>query len=358
MHKRGEKSILVDGREFVTGRRTGIGRFLEGLLLAIGAYHPEWKLKVLLREGCELPRSLDGVESIHLGSSGELAFNRECSLLSKKADLFLSPYPKLPLSRLYCSTIHTVHDVFYLTHSTYRSNWLRTMVARWLLKRSVANASLTWFVSHASQQACEALVGPAEHPVVRYSPIEACFSPGASEQGEATSDYFLCVGNGMPHKNVEVLLKAIEGTALKLKCVGVSEQAEQRIIASCPDVRNQIQFLRGVGDAELIELYRDATALLLPSFEEGYGFPPLEAMACGTPAIVSDIPVLRESTGGKAIFCSPHDSEVWQQAMLRMQDPAEREARRQEALAWIPCRQGQAGWQDHLSDMATLMESN
>ncbi|MFC1542422.1 glycosyltransferase family 4 protein [Pseudomonadota bacterium] len=358
MRKAGDKSILVDGREFVIGRRTGIGRFLEGLLLAMGAYHPEWKLKVLLREGCELPHALKGVESVHLGSSGELAFGRECSLLSTNADLFLSPYPKLPLRRLYCSTLHTVHDVFYLTHSTNRSNWLRTMVARWLLKRSTANASLTWFVSRASQQACEALVGPTEHSAVRYSPIEACFSPGDSEQEESTSDNFLCVGNGMPHKNVEVLLKAIEGTTLKLKCVGVSKQGEQRIIASCPEVRNQVQFLRGVDDAELIKHYRNATALLLPSFEEGYGFPPLEAMACGTPAIVSDIPALRESTGGRAIFCSPHDSGAWQRAMLRMQEPAGREAKRQEALAWIPCRQGQAGWQDHLSDMAALMESN
>ncbi|HKI60086.1 MAG TPA: glycosyltransferase family 1 protein [Mariprofundaceae bacterium] len=358
MRKRGEKILLVDGREFVAGHRTGIGRFLEGLLLAIGSYHPEWKLKVLLREGCELPRSLEGVESIHLSAAGEVAFGRECSLLSTNADLFLSPYPKLPLSRLYCPTIHTVHDVFYLTHPTYRSNGLRTMVARWLLKRSIAKASLTWFVSHASQQACEALVGPTEHPAVRYSPIEPCFSPSASEQEESTSDTFLCVGNGMPHKNVELLLKAIEGTTLKLKCVGVSEQAEQRIVGSCPEVRDQVEFLRGVDDAELIKLYRDATALLLPSFEEGYGFPPLEAMACGTPAIVSDIPVLRESTGGKAIFCSPHDSEAWQRAMLRMQEPAHREAKRQEALAWIPCRQGQTGWQDHLSDMATLMESN
>lgn len=355
MNRKCERILLVDGREFISRRRTGIGRFLEGLLHAIGDYHPEWQLQVLLADGCELPTSLQKVEMIQMGSVGELAFSRKCSLLSKNADLFLSPYPKLPVTHLQCPSIHTVHDVFYLTHAAYRRNGLRTMIAKWLLRRSLSTASLTWFVSQASRQACEKLMGPTKNSTVRYSPVESHFSPSDSRVDVTAENYFLCVGNGLPHKNVEVLLRAIAGTELQLKCVGVGEKAEKRIVDASPNVKEQVEFLRGVDDSALIDIYRGACALVLPSIEEGYGFPPLEAMACGTPAIVSDIPVLRESTGDKAIYCPPHDSAVWQQAMLMMQNPEKREDYRQQALEWIPCRQGREGWQKHLDDMASLM---
>jgi len=355
MNERGSVSVLIDGREFVAGRRTGIGRFLEGLLHAAVEAHGDWKLVILMTEDCSLPSSLaEKVDSIWV-DSGELVFGRKCSQLSESADLFVSPYPKLPVQRLLCPAIHTVHDVFYLTHATYRKQRARTVMAKWLLKRSMAKASLTWFVSKASQQACEELVGDAINSAVRYSPVEASFTPIDPSDKSPSLDYFLCVGNGMPHKNVEVLMQAIAGTALRLKCVGVSEQARERIVASSPDVKGQVEFLQGVGDSHLIELYRNAIALLLPSLEEGYGFPPLEAMACGTPAIVSDIPVLRESTGDKASYCSPHDAEAWQREMLKMQQPEQHETLRQQALLWVRSRQGKRGWREHLNDMASLM---
>lgn len=345
-------SILVDGREFVSGRRTGIGRFLEGLLLAAHEKHPDWRLTVAMHKQCVLPASLDGkVTELYLPHVPELFW----PTLAKEQDLFLSPYPKLPWLHLPCPTVHTVHDVFYLTHPACRRNRLRTMVGRWILRRSVSKAALTWFVSHASQQACELLVGPVRDAVVRYSPVESCFSPPDETELKRQPDFFLCVGNGMPHKNVEVLLQALRGTGLLLKCVGIGEEARARIIASCPDVVGQVEFLTGVDDVRLIELYHNAVALLMPSVEEGYGFPPLEAMACGTPAIVSDIPVLRESTGEMALYCSPHDADAWRHTMALMLDESVRERHRQSMMQWVQCRQGEAGWHKHIEDMETVM---
>jgi glycosyltransferase involved in cell wall biosynthesis len=355
MGSNAKRTLLVDGREFVSGRRTGIGRFLEGLLRAVRSLNPEWQLEVLLDRGCELPLSLKGVKTITAEGAGEFAFSRQCVKLSRSADLYISPYPKLPLLSLYCPMIHTVHDVFYLTHGTYRRKRLRTMVAKWRLNRSLSRATLTWFVSAESKRACEDLVGPVEHAAIRYSPVESGFSPVSPES--SSLEYFLCVGNGMPHKNVEILLRAIRGTDLKLKCVGISEEAKRRMMAQFSDVGEQVQFLRGVDDTKLIELYRNAIALLLPSLEEGYGFPPLEAMACGTPAIVSDIPVLRESTGGEAVYCHPHDADMWLRAMLEIQDEEVREGYRLRMLNWVQGRQGEKGWQKHLDDMRSLMES-
>jgi glycosyltransferase involved in cell wall biosynthesis len=70
-----------------------------------------------------------------------------------------------------------------------------------------------------------------------------------------------------------------------------------------------------VDDADLVALLTGAAALAFPSRAEGFGLPPLEAVACGTPAVVSDLPVLRESAGGSATFVPPGDAEAWTDAL-------------------------------------------
>ena len=348
-------NILIDGREFVAGKRTGIGRFLEGLLLAMVELHPNWKLSVALDDEGALPHLLSGkVECISLPKWPELSWPK----IAAGFDLFFSPYPKLPLRNLPCPAINTVHDVFYLTHATYQQQHLRTMLGKWVLRRSVARANLTWFVSSASQQACEALIGPVTPAKVRYSPVEACFSPSLEQEVVADSAYFLCVGNGLPHKNLEVIFKAVQGTEVHVKCVGVAVGAKYRLQQQFPELEINIEFVKGVSDDKLVELYQHATALLLPSLEEGYGFPPLEAMACGTPSIVSDIPVLRESTGGKALYCPPQESEAWMKCMQMMLDADVRQDFSQSGLSWVKSRQGVDGWAKHVSDFEVILGTN
>src|SRR4029078_9178239 len=81
-----------------------------------------------------------------------------------------------------------------------------------------------------------------------------------------------------------------------------------------------IEIRRDVGDAELNALYRGATALILPSLYEGFGFTSLEAMARGCPVVASDIPALREVSGEGAMLVPPTDSgacaEVIREAVI------------------------------------------
>jgi glycosyltransferase involved in cell wall biosynthesis len=348
-------SVVVDGREFVTGRRTGIGRFLEGLLLAVTEMHPEWQLRVLLGPECVLPESMHGkAEELRMGHSGEMLFERVCSRLSGSADLFVSPYPKLPLARMHCPVIHTVHDVLYLTHEVYRGNRLKCWLAKLRLRLALNRADLTWFDSNQTRHECEQLFGEISHAKVRYPAIESSFVEHGDGR-EVKRDCFLYVGNGLPHKNLDVLLRALEGMEGMLKCVGVKQEFADAMLATHPGIRGKVEFLQHVDDAALVSLYRSALALLLPSTAEGYGYPPLEALACGTPAIVADIPVLRETTGGFAIYCQPDDVHGWQTVMRQIQRGIHDDALGEPVATWIAERQGSQGWRHHVRDMEAVM---
>jgi len=342
--------LLVDGREFVAGRRTGIGRFLEGLLLALHSVHPGWHVTVAMRKDCVLPLSLrDKVSELYIPHAVELFWPS----LARGYQLFLSPYPKLPWRQLSCPAIHTVHDVLYLTHPAYRGNRLRVWAGKMRLTHAFRRAALTWFDSTASGEACRPFSGDLVDTVVRYPAVDAMFTLQTGKK-EAGNPYFLFVGNGLPHKNLFLLLEAMDDVDARLVCVGVRHA--ERMLAHCRDkTRDRIEFRQGVDDAGLLTLYRHAVALLLPSTAEGYGYPPLEAMACGTPAIVSDIPVLRETTGGAAMTCPADDVAAWRRALQAMLDDSTRKTWSSKGLEWADHLHAPEGWQRHIEDMERLV---
>ncbi|MDQ7011242.1 MAG: glycosyltransferase family 1 protein, partial [Mariprofundaceae bacterium] len=331
---------------------TGIGRFLEGLLLAIAGTHPDWRLHVAMSKQCALPSSLQGkVQILYLPHASELFWPG----LAREHDIFISPYPKLPWHPLSCPAIHTVHDVLYLEHPAYRGNRLRIAAARVRLRRALKQADLTWFDSDISREACTRLVGRPRDARIRYPAVEEMFSPGEPVWAR-DEPYFLYVGNGLPHKNLPAILRAIEHVPAFLLCAGVRDAMADKMKTRFPEAMEKTRLLSHVPDEELVRLYRGATALLLPSTTEGYGYPPLEAMACGTPAIVADIPVLRETMCEQATYCSPHAVEDWVGAMRQMMDPEHRRKRSRQGLEWIGARQGHDGWQAHIRDIEQLLE--
>ncbi len=339
--------VMVDGREFVFGRRTGIGRFLEGLLLALANQHPDWLLQVILDEPNALPISL---QDKVVAQQAPKHLEWHWPALTKGFDLFLSPYPKRPLRMLPCPSIHTIHDVFYLTHPAYQGNSLRRMAGLWRLKQAVSSASLTWFDSKVSQDETEKLVGDITHDTaIRFPAIEASFKP---DRRVKKKDFFLFVGNGLPHKNVQILLGAMKGTDIHLKCVGIRQDVADKLLHMFQPEEGQVEFLQDVDDVALLKLYRQSKALLQPSTAEGYGYPPLEAFACGTSAIVSDIPVLRETTGGFASYCPPHDAQAWRNVLTTFEADTKMV---EQGLTWAKAHQGKRGWAKHIQDIEQLV---
>jgi glycosyltransferase involved in cell wall biosynthesis len=128
--------------------------------------------------------------------------------------------------------------------------------------------------------------------------------------------YLLCVGWADPRKDVATAIAAhlrIVGEMPHLLVLvgGPNPNFPPVRIPAAPTVR-RTGYLDG---SELRALLTGAAALVFPSRYEGFGLPPVEALACGVPALVSDIPVLHESTGDAARFVRPGDVEAWASAM-------------------------------------------
>ena len=117
--------------------------------------------------------------------------------------------------------------------------------------------------------------------------------------------FILCVSSIDPRKNFARLTEACQGlTDAKLYIVGNHNRVfnDQKSLQPTSD---HIRFLGRISDSELVKLYNQAECFVFPSIYEGFGLPPLEAMACGCPVLVSDIPVLREVCGEAARYFNP-----------------------------------------------------
>jgi glycosyltransferase involved in cell wall biosynthesis len=121
----------------------------------------------------------------------------------------------------------------------------------------------------------------------------------------------------------------------------------------CPGVRDLVIEHSALPDAEMARLLRGARAVLLPSFAEGFGFPLIEGMALGTPALCSDIPALRENGGDVPEYLHPLDGFGWRQALLDYAAPQSprRTAQLERLKHWRP-----ASWADHFAAVDALID--
>ncbi len=143
--------------------------------------------------------------------------------------------------------------------------------------------------------------------------------------------YFLVVGTLEPRKNVETALRAHAGLSeavrsrFPLVLVGMRGWLTSRLESelNAPVECAEVRPLGFITDNELADLYSAATALVYPSLYEGFGLPPLEAMACGTPVIISNVSSLPEVAGNAAVMHDPMDADALRDAMKRLIDDRE-----------------------------------
>jgi glycosyltransferase involved in cell wall biosynthesis len=233
--------------------------------------------------------------------------------ISKNTDLFWSPHYNFPLSYR-GKLLVTVHDVFHLAMSQYVAGLHRKLYAKFMFYALTKKADAILCDSHFTAQELTRLAGTVRKDInVIHLGVDESWYHVKKQQNPQNNPYLLFVGNVKPHKNLSALIQAFESVMHTIPhdliIVGKKDSfitADNDVVHKAARLGNRVQFTGHVEDALLRQYFVHADALVFPSLYEGFGLPPLEAMACGCPVIVSTAASLPEVCGEAALYCDPY----------------------------------------------------
>jgi glycosyltransferase involved in cell wall biosynthesis len=285
--------VLIDA-DTLGRHRTGDETYIQQLLENLPALGDDLRYAAVTRHPELVPAN---VQAIRLGTrSQELRMAVRMPLLLRRVRPALAHFlHALPPLRP-CPAIVTVQDISFESDASAMPRKDR-LVFKAMVPRAVRGAAAVLTISERSRgDIIEAYGVPAAKVVSTPLGVDPIFTPGEGEAG----DYLLVVGAVEPRKNPLAAALAAQRLGKRLIVAGPIKDD-----ALADKLRVLGAELRGyVTKDELVELYRGAECFLFPSRYEGFGLPPLEAMACGTPVVCSPDPALREIGVGAALFAS------------------------------------------------------
>jgi len=320
--------IVVDCRYVRTDQHDGISRYTAGVVEALSREHPltmlisdERQLKLLP----ELPWAMASAPTSVREPLVALQVNK------LHPDVVFTPMQTMGTFGRRYKLVKTLHDLIYYRNRTpprdlnpaIRLLWRLYHLAWWpqrlLLNRADAVATVSQTTEHLIQQhrltkRPIVVVGNAPDPAPAGLP---------AERSMPTERQVVYMGSFMPYKNVDTLARALhELPGYRLHLLSRIPAADrERLTALAP--AGALVVHDGTSEADYRALLTTATALVTASLDEGFGLPLVEAMAVGTPVVVSDIPIFREIGGEAALYAPATDPAAMASAIRRLEDPAE-----------------------------------
>jgi glycosyltransferase involved in cell wall biosynthesis len=297
---------------------SGIGTYIKSLI----PYFSEKYDVTLLGSPLELVHF--NVKRVILLKSKIYSITEQLELFLKvpKCDIFWSPHYNIPLLSLKAKNrVVTIHDVFhlaYLKDLPYKQQIYARVIINSAVKKSdqiitVSNFSKNEIIKYTNTKAGKIQV--IYNGVQTGEPIED--SSEVRKHYDLPNQYILFVGNVKPHKNLRSLLSAylllspglrsIYKIAIAGKKDGFITGDHELIdwVSSNKELKDNVVFTGFVEEKDMPFIYSKASLLVFPSFYEGFGLPPLEAMARHCPVITSDAASMPEICGDAALFFSP-----------------------------------------------------
>lgn len=244
-------------------------------------------------------------------------------LSNRHVDIYHSPrYMGLPdPSKLPCPSVMTLHDIILVRMAgDYYGRLRARLYEKWLLERVRAVEHIITGSEFSKRDLVDwSGIDPGGVSVV-YDGVSERFRTVGDEDalGAVRSRYslppqfVLCLGSTEPRKNIRTAIEAFQQLgrvepSLRLVITGVDYRriSPEKAFAGCN--LNGVHFTGYVADADMPALYSLADVFLFPSLYEGFGLPPLEAMACGTPVVASNATSLPEVIGDAAVLVDPED---------------------------------------------------
>lgn len=328
--------IGIDARPLV-GNKSGIGHYLEEILLVFAREHGEHEYYLFAHDDFAMPAAMQGMKKVVVrGRFGTFWLQYALPYLMKKheIELFWGPNYAIPLiNPTGARMVMTIHDmVSYLFAETLPA---RTVAHnRWGLPLYLRQTDRVITVSESSKRDIVRFldVSPSEIDVTLLGVNQAFFPNG--DDGVARLSrygidfpYILCVGTIEPRKNLASVIEAyarllVEGTTEhRLVIVGAKGWKYgpvYELLQSREDLRERVIFPGYVSDEDLPAMYQGASLMVYPSLYEGFGLPPLEAMAAGTPVITSNVSSLPEVVGEAGLMVNPYSLDELTAAMRRV----------------------------------------
>lgn len=310
--------IAVDGRTLAAGR--GIARYTRCLLQAVAAAPGggDWRVLVPGREPVDAPLPLvrHAAGSRLLFGAAALTGRPRLDRLVGGADVVWAPAPAPLAVSAGIPIVLTVHDLSWIARPADFTPYERAWHVAARVPALVERAARVITVSAATRDALLARwdIAPEKVVVVPSGPGMTGITPPPPEPSAGRS-YLLAVGALEPRKAPDLLARAhararAQGLRAELWFAG-----EGRIRPTGAGIR----ILGPQDDASLARLYAGALALVHPALLEGFAFPPVEALAQGTPVVAADLPVLDETVGAGALRVAPGDEAALADALLRVE---------------------------------------
>jgi glycosyltransferase involved in cell wall biosynthesis len=344
--------VAIDARLVYYRRESGIGQYIVHLAYLLPRVDAGRAYTILQsrKDRIDLPDA-PNARRLNLWTPSHHRFEQfalPIELSCARFDLLHSPDFIPPFRGQYRRMI-TVHDLTFLRYPQYLTPESRRYYND-QITHAVSIADHILADSHATKTDLIDLLGvpPAQITVVwlahdeRFRPKAAQFTRPRLDRLGVRGTYLLFVGTFEPRKNVAGLLNAYRilldraGSVLQLVIAGRRGWLFDETVAQVEHLglRERVVFLDAASDDDLLALYNGAATLILPSHYEGFGLPVLEAMACGTPVVISDRGSLPEIAGSAALVVDPDDPDALAASIERiLRDPDLAAQLRQKSLA-------------------------